>query len=660
MREFYLKEEADLAFFLEEIIPTVKAKELVVLDFGEIPASRQVELATTLASKTEAGAVKMGAGEIVRASPRFLALQSTSMGFVVQDELTPEPHHHIDPALVRDAPYYHRSLPAFRWADLAQKCGARRVIPEIGLNEPHLDLLFPTLAHFAEAKVPFVLLEPAQLSLKKHSNQLREQLMLLQMTGVKEMEIQFTGKWREFWDARTDNLYAGPHYVDIDVANTCTHNCVFCGLYGDSMIEEQKRRAGGTLPAFVKAEYATRIHREHCLKLIHGLPETVKQVQFGGKGDPFTHPNIMEFIEGCRNRNILVSLLTNYAYMTRASIERLQELSSPSDDEGRSIEFIVNLSAATAGTYLNIRPNQKESVFHKVVADLKYSCELRDRAGFGVDLVLMSVTNRLNYHEIPHFVALAHEIGINRVWIKPMEVHGEGTLELLVDEEDSPEYADLLLQALFLADLTGIHLMDRPIMEAVVQKHAGLDYGRAAALLLRDKSKTLERLELDAEALRDPHAAIGREAARRREKVRPRGLREGKSRWTMEDSEREAVVVPEARAEEGGIPSGVMNGDVSARFLDRLPCKIGYQYLRIETRGKVLPCCIANYPVAKLEGQSLAEIWFSHALNTFRQKMEKTPTERFHRKEKEWAFCQQCIHLHINRAVSARQGFLAP
>ena len=92
----------------------------------------------------------------------------------------------------------------------------------------------------------------------------------------------------------------------------------------------------------------------------------------------------------------------------------------------------------------------------------------------------------------------------------------------------------------------------------------------------------------------------------------------------------------------------------------RLPCKIGYQYLRIETRGKVLPCCIANYPVAKLEGQSLAEIWFSHALHAFRQKMEKTPTERFHRKEKEWAFCQQCIHLHINRAVSARQGFLAP
>jgi MoaA/NifB/PqqE/SkfB family radical SAM enzyme len=196
---------------------------------------------------------------------------------------------------------------------------------------------------------------------------------------------------------------------------------------------------------------------EKAAGIIESLPHTTLLVQFGGAGDPLTHPKALDIIALARERAFRVEALSNMEYCSDGDLERLTELGSIYSWEMR---FIVNLSAAT--------PRQTEKTFEKVIGNLRKLSELRKKNGnSGAHFTLMCVINRLNYHEATLYVKLAKEIGATDVWFKPLEVHHHLHNGLLPPKETQADYQRSLKEALEAADDLGVVIHDRKIMDSI-------------------------------------------------------------------------------------------------------------------------------------------------------------------------------------------------
>jgi hypothetical protein len=97
-----------------------------------------------------------------------------------------------------------------------------------------------------------------------------------------------------------------------------------------------------------------------------------------------------------------------------------------------------------------------------------------------------------------------------------------------------------------------------------------------------------------------------------------------------------------------------------ADFYARNPCYIGYAFLRIEVSGEARVCCIAKHTIGMLEKEGgWRAVWRSAAYEAFRAKMLRIHHEKFHLKDPEYYFCQQCSNLYtnwrFNRAASGEE-----
>jgi MoaA/NifB/PqqE/SkfB family radical SAM enzyme len=143
---------------------------------------------------------------------------------------------------------------------------------------------------------------------------------------------------------------------------------VFCGLWGPDFIDAMKKEQGGTLTPDTKKFMNLQIPYDRALSIIKNAPETVNNVQFGGAGDPLTHPNWLELLREWRTRGVRVEVLSNFEYPTLEEIEEIHKLSRGSG----GISFLVNVSAATPETYVKVRPRQNEQTFNQVISNLIY------------------------------------------------------------------------------------------------------------------------------------------------------------------------------------------------------------------------------------------------------------------------------------------------
>lgn len=444
----------------------------------------------------------------------------------------------------------------------------RKMLVCLDLCSPTLSELGPTLHLFAETGVEIIFLNARPLDPETDARWLRQALEDLEKFSSERPLINFVNtrhaEWgsAHYWNNLSLNKFSGPKVVDIDVSNSCTHNCVFCGLYSPS-IENSLQ-----LTALRRAQ----VDRDQCLQLIDELPPYLELLQFGGAGDPFTHKSVMEFIRKAKNRGFPVEILTNFAYMDSEKLLELHQLAQKSSSR---LEFFVNFSGATAETYIRTRPNQSAKNYGKIIQDLEAAGEWHRRDGKGMDITLMMVANRYNYHEMTQFLELGHGLGVQKVWIKPMEVHGPHTLEQLIPDNETEIYAQKLQEALNLSQKLDLPLHLPHVMEAVIEK-------------------SLENPEAPANA---------------------------------------------------SVQSKVQNGQLALDYYSHHPCRISLNYMRIPVDSNIYPCCIINRPIGSMKGKKWKEIWHSGPYNQFRQKMERIHLEKFHIKDPEWSFCQQCPHV---------------
>lgn len=656
---FFLQSEEQAIDFIEQVCPQLMSQQLVICQFGGLVGQQMLRQVLChcmertgrlyLAIQANTFEQDIGFQEFSRLGGRR---------FFLQQKL--QPRSDFEAAVVAEASLKprERTETALRFEETVHRLVALfgetvEVVPEVELQADCLDLIYPLVRCYAAYAVPFIVFNPAELSIEKHVDAVAEQFRMVQAFGQLNsfLYFAFDHPQRADWDARVHNIFSGPETVDIDISNRCTHNCVFCGIYAEPVVEGNRDKD------WYRHLVRQQIDTETCLELIHSLPESTRMVQFGGAGDPFIHEDFFELAQTVRKRGINLQALTNFSYLSN---NRLLELSALASADPQSLNLIVNLSAATAETYQQTRGLRNADMFEKIVGKLHAVADFYQQHRRGITFWLMCVANRLNMHELPAYIALARDCGAMRVWLKPMEVHGQETLPFRIPADRMHEYARYVKQALCLADQLQVDLVDRAVLEAVVAGHR-------AELARHEREFSFDRQIAE---LRAKYALIDRGLA-------------GKSRYpsmldVVEQCERhhadafsakrdwQVKAPPQVSVEKlrparlyemrRQIPLGVANGEVQARYYDRNACQIGYTYTRINVDGSVLPCCVSPHTVGHLNRQSFFTMWTSGAMQAFRDKTARIAVDQFHRKDKDWLFCQQCPHVALNREYNQHAG----
>ncbi|MCO4792545.1 MAG: SPASM domain-containing protein [Bacteriovoracaceae bacterium] len=514
---------------------------------------------------------------------------------------------------------------------------------EIFLNSDNIDsFLNSGESDFQECL--FLFLNPGQLAfqdIEKVKNLINHLVALNQ-----KVNFSHGHRLHYQWDAKVLNPSRGPLQVDIDLSNGCTHNCQFCGLYADSVIHRQKSQNKGQLPPEVIAIQKAKIPKEEALEMIDNLPPSIERITFGGAGDPYTHGHIHEIISHVRNKGISVKTFTNFAYISKKDIEELHHLSS---DDKESLAFIINLSGATAETYIKTRPNQTKESFEKITSLIRYASDLIKRDGKGFYMTLMCVTTKDNYHEIPHLVALSKSLGCQRLWIKPMELHDEESFRLLIPEESSLDYILKARLTLHMADLLNVEIFEREILQRIVENNSELidEHEKSNPIekqvkeLASSHPETFECLTGSVKSIKSYRVIYDNifETAPYNEspiKVDDILIRKNMDLW-------------EEKIDSDNSKEFSTNSNLPTEVYDSQPCYIGYNYMRVQVDGKITPCCNLNLEIGDINRSNLDSVWNGERMAKFRDKMLKINESKCHHTEKLYSVCHQCPHLYSNR-----------
>jgi len=211
-------------------------------------------------------------------------------------------------------------------------------------------------------------------------------------TEVDSHRLMFHPKRVSDW-VEGKNIY--PIYVEIGLTNRCNHRCSFCAL---DWVEKNK------------ADMDSKI----MLYTLDELPAYgVKSVMFAGEGEPLLHRDISQFVKYAKENGLDVSITTNgVLFNEKKAKEILPYLSW--------IRFSVD--AGTKETYSKIH-GTKEKDFEKVISNIEYAANLRDKKEYGATIGVQTLLMPENIDEIPKLARIAKKIGADNIQVKPYSQH---------------------------------------------------------------------------------------------------------------------------------------------------------------------------------------------------------------------------------------------
>jgi MoaA/NifB/PqqE/SkfB family radical SAM enzyme len=340
--------------------------------------------------------------------------------------------------------------------------------------ESDLRILGPTITGIVEMGAKWVVLNVEGEPTNKRCLEFRDVFEYLKIRGCTKLNVYFPFWNRHFreWDIKTQNTFSGIRDVHIDISNRCTHSCVFCGLYGPEAIEETKKRSGGDeLPEVTKNHMKMEIDPQVCHEIIQSLPWSVSYLQFGGMGDPLMHEHSVDFIAAARERGFKIEVLSNMEYLDDEDIHRLHRLGG---EKSNDLHFIANISAGNPELYIQTRPRQTIKNYEKVLQNLSLFSKLRqENNGTGVSFTIMCVVNKLNCLHLKEVSELAYKLGAQRVWFKPMEIHGDVHHLYIPKKEVLKAMANSLKEAIHYAMEKDIIVFQKEYCDQIINKYSG-------------------------------------------------------------------------------------------------------------------------------------------------------------------------------------------
>jgi MoaA/NifB/PqqE/SkfB family radical SAM enzyme len=178
-----------------------------------------------------------------------------------------------------------------------------------------------------------------------------------------------------------ENAFIGPQIVVIDTYHRCNANCVHCWVHTPSIRHPQ--------------EFLDRkLDFDAFKKIADDLGELmVDLIIFQGDGEPLLHDRFFDMVSYARGKGLQVSFFTNGialdAGMARNAV-----------DAGIS-EIFCSLPAGSAETFGKINTKQKETVFPRILENLRYLSRLKKERGMEKPRLIMThVIHTMNAREL--------------------------------------------------------------------------------------------------------------------------------------------------------------------------------------------------------------------------------------------------------------------
>jgi MoaA/NifB/PqqE/SkfB family radical SAM enzyme len=260
--------------------------------------------------------------------------------------------------------------------------------------------------------------------------------------------------WQQEFNEGISQVKSRPSWLTLEVTAICNLRCVQCPR------ENPDTR-------FVETEMDESVAE----KFLPNLPH-LTHLQLYGLGEPLLSKLFWKLVEDLRTKDIdLVGINSNGTLFTEKNVDRLLR---------SHLNFVnISLDAATPLTYKRIRGGN----FDKVLAGIKRLTERRRDLHASGELgrpnfrIWMNMTLMLeNIRELPQFIELAHESGVDAVDVWQMNMRSDGASKnwrlthddwtFVYDEQhlsNAPALSnEMVRRALNVAAETGVTFNPRP------------------------------------------------------------------------------------------------------------------------------------------------------------------------------------------------------
>ncbi|SHE79636.1 tungsten cofactor oxidoreducase radical SAM maturase [Desulfofundulus australicus DSM 11792] len=177
---------------------------------------------------------------------------------------------------------------------------------------------------------------------------------------------------------------------------------------------------------------------ERILDSLHRL-SGLECVHFGGFGEPFSHPRLLDMLEQVKARGYRVEVITNGSLLNAEIINRLIDI---------KLDMIfVSLDGPDEEEYCRIRQGAD---FRGVMGNIHLLQEIKRQRGVGYpELGIEFVATKDNYHKLPRLGELVVKLKARRMIVTNVLPYNEAIKEqILYDMEDTEipfDYQSLLL-----------------------------------------------------------------------------------------------------------------------------------------------------------------------------------------------------------------------
>ncbi|VAX15728.1 Cyclic pyranopterin phosphate synthase (MoaA) [hydrothermal vent metagenome] len=194
--------------------------------------------------------------------------------------------------------------------------------------------------------------------------------------------------WRQ-----NKNIY--PIYMEISPTGACNHRCVFCGL------------------DFMKYQ-ARSLDSDLLKKRLSELGRLgLKSAMYAGEGEPLIHKDIGEIAHHTKKAGIDVAFTTNGVLLNKDMGQELLPVTS---------WIKVSINAGTSKTYAMVHRTAQDD-FDRVIENLAYCRELRDKHRYNCTLGMQLVLLPENRHEVVILAEIAKKIGMDYIVVKAYSQH---------------------------------------------------------------------------------------------------------------------------------------------------------------------------------------------------------------------------------------------
>ncbi len=214
--------------------------------------------------------------------------------------------------------------------------------------------------------------------------------------------------------------FVGPDTLQIDPTNNCNNDCIACWCHSPLLAE-------------MKMPPEVRLQTIPLAKLKELVDEAAdmgtREIYLAGGGEPFMHPNIMEFLAHIKGRGLICSVNTNFTLVNEERVKKMVDLGID--------HLTVSVWAASPEVFARTHPNKADETFCRLYDTLYTLYRTKERAGSPRPYVkIYHVLSKVNYREIEEMVAFTKRVGAESVEFTPLDTMPEKTDYLLLNEEE--------------------------------------------------------------------------------------------------------------------------------------------------------------------------------------------------------------------------------